>query len=498
MFCSKRFVCLALISFSVLANQVHAGKFSPSTEVQENIKILIETRNCPQCDLSGANLSRFDLSGANLDGVNLSRSKLTLANLSGANLQNADLREANFAGADLANTDMRGADLTGTIFVGAYMVGALMDGQMINTKPYASDDISDVEESVYVEDTVKSKKPQETEEMTIGTRRDFDETPPVVPAIVIGEKATIGKEVVDPVTNVTFAYKEKSNKMLPSQSAVAPDAKVAPAISEVRILEDGIVPEDLPEIVETKKDLVPEASTKVFVGKAPQVEGTLLVNEAFAEASEAEVDTPVYKDSENGEKVLPAEVETEANVEAVNLPLEPMEVVVVETIKQENEGVEEESTQSLDLTEEATEGLTKEEESKGIVQSVLNIFTSAEPSTEVLRNAAILLDSNSCYGCDLQGVNLSGENLDGADLEGANLSNAILKDIDLEGANLKGANLSGVDLSGADLSEADLYKADLSGANLSDANLGKALLDDVNLTGVIGDNSPGILLLDAE
>ncbi|HIQ15650.1 MAG TPA: pentapeptide repeat-containing protein, partial [Leucothrix sp.] len=201
---------------------------------------------------------------------------------------------------------------------------------------------------------------------------------------------------------------------------------------------------------------------------------------------------------ENGEKVLPAEVETEANVEAVNLPLEPMEVVVVETIKQENEGVEEESTQSLDLTEEATEGLTKEEESKGIVQSVLNMFISAEPSTEVLRNAAILLDSNSCYGCDLQGVNLSGENLDGADLEGANLSNAILKDIDLEGANLKGANLSGVDLSGADLSEADLYKADLSGANLSDANLGKALLDDVNLTGVIGANIPGILLLDVE
>jgi len=449
--CCKKsgFAWLTLLSLSLLANNVNAGNLSTSTEVQKNIKILIETRSCPQCDLSGANLSRFDLSDTNLDGANLSRSKLALANLSAANLQNADLREANFSGADLANTDMRGADLTGTIFVGAYMVGTMMDGKMINTTPYASDKISDVEESVYVEDIVKSKKPQDPKELKIGMRKDFEETPPVVPVEIIEEKTAQETEVVDPVESVTFAYAETAEEMLPSQSAVAPDAKVAPAIDEVRIQEDVIATlatEGLPDISETKKEPAPKQVTDATIEKSQEAE-EVLVNEVFTEESKVE-----------------------------------------DLVNNDKESVAEESPQSIDVPEE----------SEGIVQSVLNMFSSAEPSTEVLRNAAVLLDTNHCYGCDLQGVNLSGENLDGADLEGANLSNAILKNIDLEGANLKGANLSGADLSGADLSEADLYKADLSGANLSDANLENSLLDDANFTGVIGYNSPGILLLDAQ
>jgi uncharacterized protein YjbI with pentapeptide repeats len=418
--CCKKsgFAWLTLLSLSLLANHAHAENLSTSTAVQENIKILIETRSCPQCDLSGANLSRFDLSGANLNGANLSRSKLALANLSEANLQNANLREANFSGADLANTDMRGADLTGTIFAGAYMVGTMLDGKMKNTAPYASDKISDVEESVYVEDTGKSKRPQET-------------------------------EVVNPVESAVFPYAETSETMTPSESAVAPDAKVAPDIDEVRIQEDVVATlatDDLPDISETKKHPAPEQLTDATIEKAPEAED-VLVNEVLVEENKVE-----------------------------------------DLVTNDKESVAEKSPQSIDVPEE----------SKGIVQSVLNMFSSAEPSTEVLRNAAVLLDSNHCYGCDLQGVNLSGENLDGADLEGANLSNAILKGTDFEGANLKGANLSGADLSGADLSEADLYKADLSGANLSDANLEKILLDDANFTGVIGYNSPGILLLDAQ
>ncbi|MBL4902479.1 pentapeptide repeat-containing protein [Desulfocapsa sp. AH-315-G09] len=445
--CKKSgFAWLTLLSLSLLANHVNAGNLSTSTEVQNNINILIETRSCPQCDLSGANLSRLDLSGTNLDGANLSRSKLALANLSEANLQNADLREANFSGADLANTDMRGADLTGTIFVGAYMVGTMLDGKMITTTPYASDKISDVEESVYVEDIVKSKTPQDPKALNIGMRKDFEETPPVIPAKTIEEKITQETETVDPVESVTFAYAETSEEMLPSQSAGAPAAKVAPAIDEVRIQEGTMVTEDLPEFAETKKEPYQSQLNDNTIEESKETEGVLL-NEAFAD---------------------------ESKVEGL--------------VNNDKRSVAEDSPQSIDVPEE----------SEGIVQSVLNMFSSVEPSTEVLRNAAVLLDSNHCYGCDLQGVNLSGENLDGADLEGANLSKAILKNVDLEGANLKGANLSGADLSGADLSEADLYKADLSGANLSDANLENALLDDANFTGVIGYDSPGILLLDVQ
>lgn len=59
-----------------------------------HLKRLLETKQCPGCDLRNA-----DLRGANL----------SYADLRGANLSNADLRGANLTGADL-----RGANLQGT------------------------------------------------------------------------------------------------------------------------------------------------------------------------------------------------------------------------------------------------------------------------------------------------------------------------------------------------------------------------------------------------
>src|ERR1700756_4707770 len=56
-------------------------------------------KDCPGCDLAGANLKRFDLTqadlaGANLAGANLHRAQLTRVNLSGANLTGANLNKA--------------------------------------------------------------------------------------------------------------------------------------------------------------------------------------------------------------------------------------------------------------------------------------------------------------------------------------------------------------------------------------------------------------------
>lgn len=485
MFCIQRCVCLTLLFLSLPAGQVHAENLTTAT-VLGNIDILKETGNCPQCDLSGANLSRFDLSGANLAGVNLSRSKLALANLSDANLQGADLRETNFSGADLGNTDMRGADLTGAVFVGAYMVGALLDGEMISVAPYANDEISDVEESVYVEDTAKSKKPQETEELLLGSRRDLEQTPPTIPTISAKEKR-VNEEITELDDGTTFAYDETPEEILPNRSLVAPAAKTAPAIDAVRIQKDNAATDDLPEFVDTKKEPVLEVAEKASVASNHETDQSS-VERTVAEANQA--DLLVSKEVENT-------VEGTTN-EAVNSSSEPVEIGDGEEKKVERKDATEENTASTIVAEESGKVPSGKEEADGIVQSVLNLLSSTELSTEVLRNAAQLIDSNVCYHCDLQGVNLRGENLDGADLEGANLSNAILKDVDLEGANLRGTNLSGADLSGADLSEADLYKADLSGANLTDTNLEKARLDAVDFTDVTGYSSPGLLLFEAQ
>ena len=83
-----------------------------------SLKKLLDTKKCPNCDLSKANLSgadlnRANLSGANLSDANLSLANLTKANLSNANLSNAILRGANLYGANLSFANLKGADLYG-------------------------------------------------------------------------------------------------------------------------------------------------------------------------------------------------------------------------------------------------------------------------------------------------------------------------------------------------------------------------------------------------
>ena len=66
-------------------------------------------------DLRRADLSGADLSNANLSGADLSGADLSNANLSGADLSGANLRDANLSGADLSNADLRSANLSGTL-----------------------------------------------------------------------------------------------------------------------------------------------------------------------------------------------------------------------------------------------------------------------------------------------------------------------------------------------------------------------------------------------
>lgn len=506
MFRLKCFFVLTLIFLPVFSLQVLAVELFQSAEVKKNIIVLTETKSCLNCDLSGANLNRLDLSGANLSGANLSRSSMALTDLSGANLQNTDLRGAVFTGADLADTDMRGADLTGTSFAGAYMVGALMDGEMLSTKPYVKDDISDVEESIYVEDTVKSKTPQKTDELTIGSRRDFEETPPVVPTKTISKKTIQVPPAAVLVENNPIVEEKVVIESITNESAVVPDAKAAPAMKKVRFRED-VVPATLPTIEEIKKEqsseVIPETtdeqeilSTENKIVEASLIESIVATTtpEPSKNVSESVIESPEYKDLV-ADTALPEE-EPESAMITQDTPVESEPVAIVEP-----EGTKSEITQNI-VKEQKTVELKDEvvtesnEEPSGVLEKVLNIFSAAKPSTEVMKNASILLDTNRCYGCNLQGVNLSGANLGESDLEGADLSNAILKDVDFEEANLKGTNLSGADLTGADLSEADLYRADLSGAILTDANLENVLLDDANLTEVKGYKYSPILLLE--
>ncbi|HEY9735854.1 MAG TPA: pentapeptide repeat-containing protein [Trichocoleus sp.] len=75
----------------------------------DQVRQLLQTNVCENCDLSNATLSSVDLRGADLSGANLQG-----ANLRAVNLMQADLSNAALEGADLTGADLRGANLQGT------------------------------------------------------------------------------------------------------------------------------------------------------------------------------------------------------------------------------------------------------------------------------------------------------------------------------------------------------------------------------------------------
>ncbi len=101
------------------------------TAIADPVGQLLETRACPECELSNANLAEAKLNGANLSLAKMRSADLRKANLIGANLigaylkdanfQDANLRWANFTNADLENVDFRGADLRGAKFNAALL-----------------------------------------------------------------------------------------------------------------------------------------------------------------------------------------------------------------------------------------------------------------------------------------------------------------------------------------------------------------------------------------
>lgn len=78
-----------------------ATKYIPDLNQQNLVKQLLETKQCPECNLSNVNLKGMDLQGFNLQGANLENANLSGAKLANANLKNANLNKANLTGADI-------------------------------------------------------------------------------------------------------------------------------------------------------------------------------------------------------------------------------------------------------------------------------------------------------------------------------------------------------------------------------------------------------------
>ncbi|MGB3236901.1 MAG: type IV pilin-like G/H family protein [Geitlerinemataceae cyanobacterium] len=101
---------LGILAFSIALNSATAV----SAANPDHLRQLLQTQNCPDCDLTNADLRRLDLpeadlNGANLGGADLSYADLTRANLSSANLAAVKLKGTNLTGANLANANLTNA-----------------------------------------------------------------------------------------------------------------------------------------------------------------------------------------------------------------------------------------------------------------------------------------------------------------------------------------------------------------------------------------------------
>ncbi len=117
--------------------------------IADPVDQLLETRSCPECELSNVNLVEAKLNGANLSLAKMRAANLQKANLIGANLigaylkdanfQEANLRWANFTNADLENVDFRGADLRGAKFNAALLKDIINSQKTIFCRTIMSD-----------------------------------------------------------------------------------------------------------------------------------------------------------------------------------------------------------------------------------------------------------------------------------------------------------------------------------------------------------------------
>ncbi|MBE9009403.1 pentapeptide repeat-containing protein [Pseudanabaenaceae cyanobacterium LEGE 13415] len=97
----------------------------------DHVRQLLSTKQCANCDLTGAGLVFAQLSGANLTGANLAGANLSQANLTGANLSGANLSGATLSGANLQGAKLTGANLQGTDLTRSYLVGSELTGTQI-------------------------------------------------------------------------------------------------------------------------------------------------------------------------------------------------------------------------------------------------------------------------------------------------------------------------------------------------------------------------------
>ena len=100
---------------------------SPLAARADDLVVLLQQQNCPDCRLADADLMHADLRDADLSGAQLQRANLGQAQLDGADLRGSNLKFTNLRGASLKGADLRGSTLYGTDLRQTDLTGAQLD-----------------------------------------------------------------------------------------------------------------------------------------------------------------------------------------------------------------------------------------------------------------------------------------------------------------------------------------------------------------------------------
>ena len=118
-------IYLRPLAFGLLASCF--GMTSPAIAGDEvHLIQLLESRQCPACQLNDVDLTHADLRDANLQGAELQRANLSQARLDGADLSGSDLSFTSLQGASLRGADLRNSRLIGTDLRRTDLTGALL------------------------------------------------------------------------------------------------------------------------------------------------------------------------------------------------------------------------------------------------------------------------------------------------------------------------------------------------------------------------------------
>lgn len=114
--------------------------------------------------------------------------------------------------------------------------------------------------------------------------------------------------------------------------------------------------------------------------------------------------------------------------------------------------------------------------------ALMSLVTTLPARAFDAEHLARLLNTGSCFACDLKGADLSGQDLRNADLVSAVLIGADLSNARLSNADMRNTQLNGASLRGADMRGVVMVKSVITGADLTGADFTGAMLQDIDFS----------------